>query len=80
MRAVIDGAGIASVVVGLAAPYLARGELVRVLRPWITGRLSLYAALPSRRYIPERTRVFLDFLIDQIRNQQVSAVRACEKC
>lgn len=80
MRAVVDGAGITSVVVGLAAPYLARGELVRVLRPWITGRLSLYAALPSRKYMPERTRVFLDFLIDRARNQQIVAVQACDNC
>lgn len=80
MRAVVDGAGITSVVVGLAAPYLASGRLVRVLRPWITGRLSLYAALPSRKYMPERTRVFLDFLIEHARNQQIVAIQACAKC
>ncbi len=80
LRATIDGAGITSVVVDLAAPYLARGELVRVLRPWITGRLSLYAALPSRKFMPERTRVFIDFLIDRIRSQQSKATRACEGC
>jgi len=80
MRAVVDGAGITSVVVGLAAPYLARGRLVRVLRPWITGRLSLYAALPSRRYMPERTRVFLDFLIDRARSQQIDAIKVCDRC
>jgi len=80
MRAVVDGAGITSIVVGLAAPYLARGRLVRVLRPWITGRLSIYAALPSRRYMPERTRVFLDFLIDRARSQQIDAMQACDKC
>lgn len=80
MRAVVDGAGITSIVVGLAAPYLARGQLVRVLRPWITGRLSLYAALPSRRYMPERTRVFLDFLVERARSQQIDAIQACDKC
>lgn len=80
MRAVVDGAGITSMVVGLAAPYLASGRLVRVLRPWITGRLSLYAALPSRRYMPERTRVFLEFLVEHARNQQINAMQACDKC
>lgn len=80
LRATIDGAGITSVVVGLAAPYLARGELVRVLRPWITGRLSLYAALPSRKFMPERTRVFLEFFIDRIRSQHVSVQQACDRC
>ena len=79
VRAVVDGAGIASVAISLAAPYLERGDLVRVLRPWITGRLSLYAALPSRKYMPERTRVFLDFLIDRSRKRQIAAQQACER-
>jgi DNA-binding transcriptional LysR family regulator len=49
------------------ASQLASGELVRVLHPWINGRLALYAALPSRKYLPQRTRVFLDYLTDYIR-------------
>lgn len=80
MRAALDGAGITSVAVDLAAPYLSRGELIRVLRPWITGRLTLYAALPSRQFLPERTRVFLDFLIERTRRETTSAVLACEAC
>ena len=33
-RATLDGAGITSVAVDVVAPYLSRGELVRVLAPW----------------------------------------------
>lgn len=62
LRAALDGAGITSVGMDMVAPYLSRGELVRVLSPWITGRLAVYAALPSRKFIPHRTQVFLDFL------------------
>ncbi|MFT3847100.1 MAG: LysR family transcriptional regulator [Propionivibrio sp.] len=80
LRATVDGAGITSVVVGLAAPYLARGELVRVLRPWITGRLSLYIALPSRKFMPERTRVFLDFIVNRIRDQHTTVQQVCNRC
>lgn len=80
LRATLDGAGITSVAVGLAAPHLARGELVRVLRPWITDRLSLYVALPSRKFMPERTRVFLEFVIDRIREQQARVQQACDLC
>jgi len=80
MRAALDGAGITSVAVDLAAPYLSRGELIRVLRPWITGRLMLYAALPSRQFLPERTRVFLEFLTERTRRETSSAVLACEAC
>ena len=80
LRAALDGAGITSVAVDLAAPHLSRGELIRVLRPWITGRLSLYAALPSRQFLPERTRVFLEYLTEQTRVGVDSALQACEAC
>src|SRR5690606_31265382 len=39
LKATLDGAGITSVSIDIAAPYLTQGELVRVLSPWITGRL-----------------------------------------
>ena len=80
LRAVLDGAGITSAAVDLVAPYLSRGELIRVLRPWIAGRLNLYAALPSRKFMPERTRVFLDFLTERTRFEIDSALQACDLC
>ncbi len=80
LRATLDGAGITSVAMDIVAPYLTRGELVRVLSPWITGRLAIYAALPSRKFIPQRTRVFLDFLVEQTRMQASKAMQACTSC
>lgn len=77
LRAALDGAGITSVSMDIVAPLLARGELVRVLSPWITGRLAMYAALPSRKFIPQRSRVFLDFLVEQTRLQACQALQAC---
>jgi DNA-binding transcriptional LysR family regulator len=76
VRATLDGAGITSASLDLMAPYLVRGELVRVLAPWITGRLSMYAAVPTRKFIPQRTRVFLDWLVDETRRQTAEAVAA----
>lgn len=80
LRATLDGAGITSVAVDVVAPYLTKGELVRVLAPWITGRLVIYAAVPSRKFIPQRTRVFLDFLMEQTRLQKDKAMAACTAC
>jgi len=80
LRATLDGAGITSVAVNLAAVHLAQGELVRVLSPWITGRLALYAALPSRKYIPQRTRVFLDYLVEETQLQVARAMDSCNVC
>jgi DNA-binding transcriptional LysR family regulator len=77
LRAALDGAGITSVAVDMVAQHLMRGELVRVLAPWITGRLSMYAAVPSRKFMPQRTRVFLDFLIEETRLQTAKAMQAC---
>jgi len=68
LRATIDGAGISSQPVDLLAPLLKSGQLQRVLSPWITNRLSLVAALPSRKFMPLRTRAFLDYLVEQTRS------------
>lgn len=80
LRAALDGAGITSLSMDIAAPYLTRGELQRVLHPWITGRLSMYAVLPSRKFMPQRTRVFLDYLVQEAREQSARALEACEAC
>jgi DNA-binding transcriptional LysR family regulator len=80
LRAALDGAGIMSISVDLVAPYLTRGELVRVLHPWIAGRLAVYAAMPSRKFIPQRTRVFLDYLTEETRRQMTAAMEACTAC
>jgi DNA-binding transcriptional LysR family regulator len=62
IRACVDGAGISSQSIDLVANHLHSGELQRVLSPWITGTNTLYAALPSRKFIPKRTSVFLEFM------------------
>jgi DNA-binding transcriptional LysR family regulator len=80
VKVALDGGGITSAAVDLVAPLLTRGQLVRVLPPWISGRLTLYAALPSRKFLPERTRVFLEYLTEQSRLQVESAMQACLQC
>lgn len=80
IRAAVDGAGISATAVELAAPHLASGALMRVLSPWISGRYTLYAALPSRKFLPQRTRVFLDYLTEQTKLGVASALAACEAC
>lgn len=80
LRAALDGAGIAPVSLDIAAAYITRGDLVRVLSPWSTGRVAMYAALPSRKFIPQRTHVFLDYLIAHTRQRNASALQACVAC
>lgn len=80
LRAALDGAGITSISADIVAPYLTRGELVRVLNPWKLGRLAMYAALPSRKFIPERSRVFLDHLVEHTRGWHTAALSGCISC
>ncbi len=67
LRATIEGGGISSQPIDLLAPLLHAGTLRRVLAPWITARLALVAAIPSRKYMPLRTRAFMDYLIEYSR-------------
>lgn len=62
LQAAMHGAGIAPTTPQLAGQLLESGELVRVLPGWVLGRYTVYAALPSRRYIPRRVQLFLDFM------------------
>ncbi|WP_337961921.1 LysR family transcriptional regulator [Curvibacter microcysteis] len=75
LQAAISGAGVCSLPMDLAAPYLRNGQLRRVLSPWITARFTLYAAMPSRKFVPARTRAFLDFIIERTRWMLAEAER-----
>ncbi len=64
LRTALDGAGVTFLSRLLVAPHLARGTLVHLLPEWIFGRFTIYAALPTRKFMPARTRAFLDFLTE----------------
>ena len=49
------------------------GQLRRVLAPWISAEgLRLVATMPSRRFLPLRTRAFLEFFVQHV--QKVAAM------
>lgn len=60
-NAAIDGAGITVMPKFPSENYLSAGVLTHILPEWIFGDFALYAALPTRKLIPARTRAFLDF-------------------
>ncbi|MFZ2738646.1 MAG: LysR family transcriptional regulator [Burkholderiaceae bacterium] len=64
LSAALAGAGVAFLSRLQLDLHLQRGALVQILPDWILGRFTVYAALPSSKYIPSRTRVFLDFLTE----------------
>lgn len=61
--AALAGLGIAALPSFVVEDALANGLLVRVLDGWSLSTLTVYAAMPSRKYVPARTRAFMDFLI-----------------
>jgi DNA-binding transcriptional LysR family regulator len=64
-QAALMGLGLAVLPMPFVQPWLARGDLVRVLPGWWAdaGPTSLY--YPSKKLLPARTRVFVDFVLEQ---------------
>ena len=59
--AAVAGMGVAGLPTFMAADALRDGRLMRVLPDWHCGSLQLYAAMPTRKHVPARTRVFIFF-------------------
>lgn len=62
LRAALSGLGVASLPTYVADSHLAAGELRRVLSDWEAKGFDIYAAVPTRKHMPARTRAVLDFL------------------
>lgn len=63
------GMGIAASLSLTVADALHNGTLERVLPQWHVATYKAYAAMPSRKHLPKRTRVFTDFLIEKFGGQ-----------
>lgn len=61
----LAGAGVVGLPSFVACHALHAGQLQRVLPQWRSTVLHLYAAMPTRKHVPARTRLFLNFLVDQ---------------
>ncbi|KQP18363.1 LysR family transcriptional regulator [Pseudorhodoferax sp. Leaf267] len=68
-QAALMGLGVALVPMPFAVPGLQSGALVRVLPGWAmdAGPVSLY--YPAKKLLPARTRVFVDFVVEQFRER-----------
>ena len=62
IRLARKGAGVAAVSDFFAETYVARGELVQVLRGWGAPDSPAWAVFPGRRLMPAKTRAFIDML------------------
>lgn len=62
--AALHGLGIAGLPSFVIGDALRSGALERVLPGWRLLTLSIWAAMPTRKHVPLRTRVFVDFLVE----------------
>jgi DNA-binding transcriptional LysR family regulator len=60
----LHGLGISGLPSFVAGDALMEHALERVLPEWRLYSYTLWAAMPSRKFMPARTRVFLDFLLE----------------
>src|SRR5450830_738642 len=72
-QAAILGVGVALLPMPHALAHLRSGALIRLLPGWHadSGPLSVY--YPSKKLLPAKTRVFVDFLLEQFRQRDFAA-------
>lgn len=66
-RAAACGMGIAMLPLPHVLPLLENGELVRVLPDWHANALPLSIYYSSRKLVPAKVRVFVDYMIEHFR-------------
>ena len=62
----LAGAGIVRLPIMLCKPYVEKGELCELFMGKYIFSTPLYVLYPSRRYMPERVRLLLNFLLDNV--------------
>ncbi|WP_324769017.1 LysR family transcriptional regulator [Pokkaliibacter plantistimulans] len=65
-EALVAGLGICQMPTFIVGPDLASGRLVALLPDYPLPQHAAYAMFPERRHLPAKTRVFMDFLAEQL--------------
>ncbi|HEY9023365.1 MAG TPA: LysR substrate-binding domain-containing protein [Burkholderiaceae bacterium] len=81
--AALAGLGIAGLPSFIAEDALLEQALERVLPQWHMQTVTLFAAMPTRKHVPMRTRAFVDFLVATFGQNQRDpwlASAGCESC
>jgi DNA-binding transcriptional LysR family regulator len=71
-RAALLGLGVTLIAVPHALPHLESGTLVRLVPQWYVdaGPITIYYA--SRTLVPDKTRAFVDFVVEAFRRQRLA--------
>ncbi len=66
LQATLDGLGIAVMPLFICYRELAAGRLRKLLPDFPTEESAAYALYPSRRHLPQRVRLLVDFLVERL--------------
>ncbi|WP_163391574.1 LysR family transcriptional regulator [Enterovibrio norvegicus] len=66
--AVIAGSGVARLPTFVVGEAIRNGELVALFDDYEMPYKNLYSVYPERDYLPEKVRVFLDFIVEKLGN------------
>ncbi|WP_086775963.1 LysR family transcriptional regulator [Vibrio coralliirubri] len=61
-----QGLGIVALPNWMGKEFVEKGELIRLLADWSNDQLPMYAVYHASDYLPQRIRVFIDFLADYL--------------
>jgi len=75
-EAVMHGLGIAVVPTWVFRGEVEEGSLIRILDEFEPAPLPIHVVYPSRRMVTPRARAFIDYLIEEFRNDPVMAERS----
>ena len=78
--AALAGLGIVGLPSFMVEDALLEGALERVLPHWSLMDYRIYAAMPTRKHLPARTRVFIDFLVEVFGGQDSDPWLAAAGC
>ena len=78
-EAVICGVGITTGPEWMFKHDMGKHAVTQLLSDYDMGKVALYAAYPSRRFVPQKVRVFIDYLRAEYRKYEVDHVE-CETC
>jgi DNA-binding transcriptional LysR family regulator len=66
---VLDGAGIGALPNNFAEHEVAARRLIRVLPEWCLPSVPAWAVMPTRKFMPAKTRAFLDYITSFIKKK-----------
>ena len=69
-EAICDGEGVGQLPLWIVADSLSAGRLVTLLPGWQCPPQDFFAVYPSRKYLLQRVKLFLDFLSERIQQAQ----------